>query len=512
MKKLTKFFTALAISLMASSLFAANWKVKVPASAARYPIVQIVSTENKGSNDFVTKPVTKHVKDAQKSWGDMSNINTPDPYYEKCTISLDGSLIGDGQVKVRGNWTTDYPKKSLRIKFDKKQNIAGLHNGEKYKNWVLLAAFKDSSLLRDAVGFKMYRKMFPGYVSDCQLVELEVNGTYMGVYLLAEQQEAKRLGLTEPEKDAKNTDIGYLIEFDSYAEHEKDIERFWMDYLGTIRDYEGNRLDSIQGGYTIKSDVNDWAQHDFIANYMNKLWKICYEASYNKRFYKFDSNYNLKEYTPDGKNDYEKCRNCISQVLNIESLADTYIFNELVCDPDIYLTSFFMNVDFGEGKDRILYFNAPWDFDSTMGNKNFCAADSSKGNITGKNDMFAGTCQTDVNCEHPKIHANPWLVIFINEPWFKDTIKARWSGIASKQVLSELQKFIDDNSSKKYQPVFEANLKVWGSPTKHPGIDRELCGASKAAALKSQAASAEYLKNWLTNRFTVVDKIIKNLK
>ena len=511
MNKHLKLLSVLFVSLMASSLFAANWKVKVPASAERYPIVKIVSTENKGSNDFVTKPVAKHVKDAQKSWGDMTNAKAPDPYYEKCTISLDDDLIGEGQVKVRGNWTTDYAKKSLRIKFDKKQNMAGLHKGEKYKNWVLLAAFKDPSLLRDAVGFKMYSKMFPGYVSDCQLVELEVNGVYMGVYLLAEQQEAKRLGLTEPEKNATNTNIGYLIEFDSYAEHEAENEKFWIGYLGDIKDYNGKKVEDPNSAYTIKSDINDKAQHDFIADYMNKLWKICYEASYNKKFYKFDSNYNLQEYTPDGKNNDEKCRNCISRVLNVESLADTYIFNELVCDPDLYFSSFFMNIDFGEGKDARLYFNAPWDFDSTMGNKRFCAFDSSFDNFTGKNDMFAGACQTDVNCDHPRIHANPWLVIFIQEPWFKNTIKERWSALPTRQILSDLQKYIDENSSKKYQPVFEANLKVWGSPTKHLGIERELCDQSKNAS-KTQADAAEYLKNWLTNRFTAVDKIIKNLK
>ncbi|MBS7265132.1 MAG: hypothetical protein KIG83_01445 [Treponema sp.] len=62
------------------------------------------------------------------------------------------------------------------------------------------------------------------------------------------------------------------------------------------------------------------------------------------------------------------------------------------------------------------------------------------------------------------------------------------------------------------KPGSNANLKVWGVSTKHPGVEKELCSASKAAAAKSQAASAEYFKGWLTNRFTAVDNIIKNLK
>ena len=507
-KKLNCLFLAALITAFTSSLFAASRDELLPAGTEGFPLIKIISTENDGNNDFVTKPVAKHVRESQMSWGDYSNKNSPEPWYEKCTISLGDKLIGEGQVKVRGNWTTNYPKKSLRIKFDKKQNIAGLHGGEKFKNWVLLASFKDASILRDSVGLQAYRKMFPGYASDCCLVELEVNGEYFGVYLLAEQQEAKRVGLTEPEKDDKNTDIGYLIEFDSYYYTEDKNEQFEINYGGSLKDYDGKRLYNIQKGYTIKSDINDKAQHDFIADYMNKLWKICYEAVYNKKYYKFDSKYKLVKYSPAGKDDSAKCYDCVSKVINLESLADTYIFNELVCDPDIYLTSFFMNVDFGPDKDRLLYFNAPWDFDSTMGNKNFCAAESSSGNITGRNDMFAGRCQTDVNCSDQRVHANPWLVIFIKQAWFQKLIKERWAMVAADQVLSELQNYIDENSSEKYKAVFDANRQLWGDPSG----DWELCEESQKAAAHSQAASAEYLRNWLTNRFAAVNTIIMELK
>ncbi len=509
MIKNSKFvFIVAAFIAISSNLFGMSREEAIPAGSKGFPLIRITSTENNGNNDFVTKPVAKHVRESQMSWGDFSNKDAPEPWYEKCNLFEDDKLIGEGQVKVRGNWTTNYPKKSLRIKFDKKQNIAGLHGSEKFKNWVLLASFKDASILRDSVGLQMYRKMFPGYASDCRLVELEVNGEYFGVYLLAEQQEAKRVGLTEPEKDSKNTDIGYLLEFDSYAYTEAADEQFWINYLGPVKDYSGKKLQNIQAGYSIKSDINDRAQHDFISDYMNKLWKICYEAVYNKKYYKFDSNYNLTPYMPVGINDDIKCRNCVSAVINIESLADTYIFNELVCDPDIYLTSFFMNIDFASGKDKLLYFNAPWDFDSTMGNKNFCAAASSSGNITGRNDMFAGRCQTDVNCSEQRVHANPWLVIFIKQAWFQKLVKERWAMIPADKVLSELQNYIDENSSAAYQPVFEANRQLWGNPSG----DWELCEASQKAAAKSQAASAEYLSRWLENRFKAVNKIIKELK
>lgn len=479
-----------------------------------FPRLKIISTENDGNMDFVLEPIAAHVKESQQSWGDMTNVGVPDPWYEKCDIKDgDDNLIGSGQVKVRGNWTTNYPKKGLRIKFDKKQAMYGLHNGEKFKNWVLLALYKDASFLRDAVAHKMYHKLFSGYASDSRLVELEVNGTYMGVYLLAEQQEAKRLGLTEPEDDATNTDIGYLLEFDSYYYTEAENERFEIDYIGDIKDYGNNTLVDPNNGYTIKSDINGVAQHDFIANYMNNLWRICYEAVYNKQYYKFNSSFELEEWTNiTGANDNEKCKNCVQEIIDLGSLADTYVLNEIVCDPDLYYSSFYMSIDFAEGKNHKLVFSAPWDFDSTMGNKSFCIEDtshedSSKQYMRNINEMFAGLCQGNVNCQEGFVHANPWMVIFVRQAWFQDMVKTSWAGVKAKNVLPELLEFIDANSTTALQEAFNDTRDKWGNPSG----DTELCTASKTAAATSQKASADYLKGWLTARFSAVDNIITNM-
>ena len=97
MKKLTKMAAGFSICLMAftTSLFGAGKKVSIPNGAERFGLLKIVSTENNGSNDFVTKPVAKHVRESQLSWGDKSNINAPEPYYEKCIISYGDREIGD---------------------------------------------------------------------------------------------------------------------------------------------------------------------------------------------------------------------------------------------------------------------------------------------------------------------------------------------------------------------------------------------------------------------------------
>lgn len=485
----------------------------------QFPLIKIVSTGNGGDNGFIKEPIAHHVKDTAMAWEDPEwLLSIPDPYYEACTIAVGDGEALTGQVKVRGNWTTSYDKKSLRIKFDKKQNLCGLNGGEKYKNWVLLAVWKDASFLRDATALKMFKALFGDdyYASDCQLVEVEVNGEYLGVYLLAEQQETKsgRIEITEAKDNYAGTDIGYLIEFDSYYTSEIENERFEINYGGKLKDYAGREIAAadIQKGYTIKSDVYSAAQKEFIMKYMNRLWRICYEAAYNKKYYKFTDELVLAEYTPEGANADERCRNCISAVIDVKSLANMYIYNELVCDPDLYLTSFFMDIDFAEGKDHKLRFEAPWDFDSTMGNKSFAIADTSnelskKKNMSTINESFAGTAQTDVNCEHARIHVNPWMVIFAKQAWFQNLVKDQWTAITPTAALNELTTYIDSNSASKYEDVFNYTRYLWGTAA---GND-ELCEASRTAAKSSQAASATYLKEWLTARFSAVDTIIKNL-
>ena len=498
-----------------------NWFVDyevLPSNAKKLPVIRIKQDDGNGeSNKFVTEPVAHQVKDSILSWTPEEEwdnyLRTPDPYYVKCSITVEDDKgvknldAVAANVKVRGNWTTSYDKKSLRIKFDEKQSMLGLHEGKDYKNWVLLACYKDASLMRDAAAFEMYKTMFPEYYSsDSQLVEVYINDVYWGIYLLAEQQETKkgRIEVTEPEKNYLKANIGYLLEFDNYSYAEAEVEQFSLYYEAVknykgIKGYDGEEISAdLQRGYTIKSDVYDMNQTRFIKDYMQNLWDICYSAAYNKVYKKFNSQYELVRYTPEGANDDEKCKNCIEQVIDTKSLADMYIFNEIVCDPDIYLTSFFMDLDFAKSNSPKLRFEAPWDFDSTMGNKRHCA--DAKG-------MFAGAVNYDVNYNYSGT-GNPWMFVFINCKWFQDLVKSEWAAAKAKNPLKAAKDLIDSYTNQDYKARFEFNRAKWGDPS----WNEELNDDSRDASADSQEASADFLKDWLTTRFTEVDKVISGLK
>lgn len=460
----------------------------VPFESQKLPVLRIVTQS--GNNNYALKPIASHISDMKKQWNGYAG--EPAPYWENCLLTLtdenDEVLMERVplQVKVRGNWTTNYPKKPLRLKFKDKQPMLGLHDNYKAKNWVLMASYKDWSFLRDSTALYLSKLISPDYTSDFRLVELYSNDDYLGVYLLAERQEIdkKRINISEPKKDYKGTDIGYLLEMDTYAETEPN--HFFIDF-GTLYDYNQDPVKKYMNGYSIKSDINDINQRNFISNYMINLWKLCYEAVYNQNYLKFN-----KTKTKLVPAKYDSCYDCISSVIDLESLVNTYIIHEICCDADAAWSSFYLDIDFHENDSPKIKFEAPWDFDSALGNKNFCA--DSKG-------IYAGISYWDVNHKE-KGWGNPWLILFINCDWFRDLVSQKWTQMRAQNVEEKLLAHIDFVSST-YKENFAADQAVWKN-IGHPETLGELCPG--AARCKTEKQAADYLAKWLEKRFTYLDE------
>lgn len=454
-----------------------------------------LSTENK-NNDFITEPVSDSVKESSPWYN-----NKPSPYYKDCTITVyDKNGVktiseANAEVKVRGNWTTSYAKKGLRIKFAKKekQNLLGLNDGNEFRNWVLLASYKDWSFLRDMTGHTLGRLISPDYYStDSTLVELYANKEYLGVYVLAEQQEINenRVDITDAE-DESSVNVGYLIEYDKYYVSE-DKECVFTIKHGEydIYDRNNNKLRDYNIGYTIKNDLNNIKQRDFIESYMNNLWKLCYEAVYNNVFYKFDDDYNLVLDT-----DVKNAKECVSKYVDLQSLVETYILHEIVCDPDLYLTSFYMDIDLSKDNPKKLTFEAPWDFDSTMGNKRHCS---------DAEGFFVATVGKDVNYSWDSGSGNPWLMMFVRSDWFNQMVSQKWSQVKNQGVLDKITEQIDFFTTN-YASAFRDNYEKWDNIGHNDWVGNELC--EESAACKTQKESANRLKSWIIKRFNNLDEL-----
>ena len=475
------------------------------------PLVSIRTVDSKAGTRFVTDPVKGNVSAAIASWT-PGYITPPEPYYVDCTVSYtgtDGVTSVDSmkaQVKVRGNWTTSYEKKPLRIKFEKKQSLGGLNNGQAFKNWLLLAEYKDLSMLRNKTAFALAHKILRDdlYCSDCELVEVKINGRYWGVYLLAEQQEAAkgRVNVPDPKKDETGPNVGYFLEYDAYYKLEDRLHSFYINYnnYAPLIPFTGNgkgkpftpvstdpeNKDLV--GFTIKSSIRSENQRLAIRNFVTNVYKIMYSAAYEDK---------ALELTADYKNTVPSAtmtpQEAVEAVVDVDSLASMYLLAEITCDPDIYYSSFFMSADLSSTGDKKLRFEAPWDFDSAMGNR--YVIENGKG-------FHAANVVDDVDHVYKAI--NPWLAVLMQQKWFRSIISQKWKDLYSQGVFKEIIRQIRDDS-KTYKDAFTRNYERWSNMADKSPLDYEL--NRQAFACKSEQESAEQLARWLEKRIAFLNGV-----
>ena len=150
-------------------------------------------------------------------------INSKDVWMEGATIRIelaDGTVDfeGDMDIRGRGNSTWNYPKKPYAFRLPKKSPILSM---PEHKRWILLANWKDRTLLRNDAAFWLSRHTGLPYTVRGQFVELVLNGKHMGNYYLCEQIKINKNRVAVDEMDPKETDPGkitggFLLEADTY--------------------------------------------------------------------------------------------------------------------------------------------------------------------------------------------------------------------------------------------------------------------------------------------------------
>ena len=502
MKKLVVFFLAI---MMVVSFIGCNDKTD---EENVMPIMKIdtVSTDD-AAIDFATKPVSEHVSEQIASWTPNYQM-PPAPYYEDCKITIEDPSANvlldsvEAQVKVRGNWTTTYEKKGFRIKFAEKQNLLGLNNGAEMKNWVLLAEYKDASMLRNKTAFAIANEILSEdgyYATDAEFIEVYINDEYWGVYLLCEYQQVdeNRVDVFEPEEDYTGTDIGYFFEFDGYYYTEDELNQFFVDYNDNAplvpfdgRGGSGKTITCLKTedrpnvkdiAFTIKSDIYCEEQRDFIAGFVNGVYKIMYQAAYNDKAYVFTS-----DYKSIVESDSLTPREAVEAVIDVQSLVDMYIISELTCDADIYWSSFFMSVDFSADGNKLLTFEAPWDFDSSMGNKDRC--------LSGEG-FYASNIIPDVNGNEYET-CNPWLMVLAYQDWYQDIIKETWTNAYDDGVFERAGELIK-KSKTDLKDAFDRNYQRWDN-INHESFANEL--SQKAKDCRTYEDACDFLLEWFQSR------------
>ncbi len=94
------------------------------------------------------------------------------------------------KIKGHGNGTwKNYPKKSYTIKFGKPTSLLGIEQGRRY---VLLANWRDRTLIRNAVAMKLSSLTSLDWTPDGRFAEVVMNGQLLGTYYVLEKPNIEK--------------------------------------------------------------------------------------------------------------------------------------------------------------------------------------------------------------------------------------------------------------------------------------------------------------------------------
>ena len=359
----------------------------------------------------------------------------------------------DTECKGRGNASWNFPKKPMRLKFEKKQNALP-DAPAKCKKWTLINNYGDKSLMRNKIAFHMSRGIGLSYTPYCQFVDLIFNGEYQGCYQLCDQVEVNpgRVEITEMTPDDIEGEAltgGYFIEIDAYANQEAS----WFESLRGIP-------------VTIKSPDDDEItpeQSAYIKDYFNKFETAVFTYGFTSE-----------------TTGYRK-------YLNLDSFLQYFIVGELDGNTD-YFWSIYMSKERGEEKFVV---GPVWDVDLGFDN------DYRTYPIAGKNDYIyrsGGSVASDA----VKRLADR---ILIADAKSRERLKYLWSDARVNRHYNPTYycKLVDRYAEQLAQSQ-ELNFKRWNILGENVHMNPAVSG--------SYEGEVQRVKDYLNERFAQLDRII----
>ena len=173
-------------------------------------------------------------------------------------------------IRGRGNASWNFPKKPYKFKLNTKSTLLDMPASA--KDWTLINTYGDKTLMRNLVAYHFSEALQMPYTVQSRLVDVVLNGEYVGTYQLTDQKEVGK-NRVEVEKMAA-TDVqlpelsgGYFVEWDAYA-YDEDL------YFITNRNGIPVTVKSP------KADAIVPEQYAYLTNAMNQLVDVAYSASY----------------------------------------------------------------------------------------------------------------------------------------------------------------------------------------------------------------------------------------
>lgn len=360
-----------------------------------------------------------------------------------------GAIVNEpilASTRVRGNVTQQMPKKPFAVKLDKKHGVLDMPS---HKRWVLLANWKDRTLMRNAVAFGI-ADVFKNTLSDGmawnpsgQFVELVYNGVHVGNYYLCEQVkiDGNRLDINDPYDVEDNSGLnvdeyGYLLECDDA--YDEDLKFTTANYIPFLFKDDGT------------NEMLTYAQN-FVRGIEDNLYAGNYDAAYEK--------------------------------MDLTSLVDYWLIQELMMNSEMqHPKSVYMYINNGK-----FYAGPIWDFDwNTLPTSTSFAEEG----YSYTTSMIAKAKCYHKSSGYPTEPLNEsdknyfWYPMLVKDAGFKSLAAKRWNAVkgalqtyVSTQIPAMKDKIAASEAvNNKMWPVDEKGFFGIGSRYSTYGIGGGYCG------------------------------------
>lgn len=276
--------------------------------------------------------------------------------------SEDGTrLYGGSLEKIAGHGNDSWKaeKKSYNLTLKESADLLGIGKSQKY---VLLAGYRDNSMMAYKVTYDMTREIGMAYAPENELVHVYIDGNYLGIYLLV-----GRIEIGEDRFDLKNlpemTKKSNPRSFKEYGLTEQRAEdgkalRAWYDLPRTPKD--------LTGGYILElTDDYDPDKSRFVSEHnVSMTLKSQPYASKEQVDYAADlwQEFENALFAEDGVND--KGRH-YSEYIDMESFADQWLFYELNEENSLGSSVYFYK-DSDETGDGLIHASWMWDLEHSL--------------------------------------------------------------------------------------------------------------------------------------------------
>ncbi|HET9649539.1 MAG TPA: CotH kinase family protein, partial [Microlunatus sp.] len=285
-------------------------------------------------------------------------------------------------------------------------------------------------------------------------VDLYINGSYRGSYILIERIAVAANRVNVPELDSSSTDItgGYILEWDFRKGADYNLtagSRGWVGIKDPEKDLDAAGNDTHLGITT--------AQRAYINNYVDATDKALFSSNYTN-----DST-GWKKYIDEG------------------SAVDYYIAMELMKPVDGNMWASVYMYKQANGK---LFFGPMWDFDLAAGSANRAGGVVSPTGWYLRNPLAISARQSSVT----------WFNRLNQDPDFRAAVKARWNKVYPS--LKTTTSYIDAERST-IKKSADANFTKW-SVTEHISSSQVVKG--------SWSKEVSYVRSWMSSRLAWMDR------